>query len=573
MLNAIFGTIISGSPIFVITFVNHLFNLPTTLFSIMTSYLSKFRFFLPVFFAMLFLGSTAAFGQLRIDARSTSQKFASLLQIINYYYVDSTDQPDLTEKAIVAMLKQLDPHSVYLSKDEVAKANEPLQGNFEGVGIQFQLFNDTILVVAAVPGGPSDKLGIRAGDKIITINGEISYGSKINNNFVMERLRGTKGSKVTVEIMRKGNKDLIDYVIVRDKIPINSVDAVFMLQDGIGYIKLTRFARTSLTEVKNSISTLRESGMKDLILDLRNNSGGFLDIAIDLSDEFLPSGELIVYTEGMRSPRMDFKATSKGNFEKGKLIVMINEGSASASEIVSGAVQDWDRGIVVGRRSFGKGLVQRPFMLPDSSVVRLTTARYYTPSGRSIQKPYEDGVEDYYADLTNRFKHGEFVTADSIRFPDSIKYYTTSKRVVYGGGGIMPDIFIPMDTTSSSKYYSDLWRKGVFNDYTMDYLETNRKDLEKQFPDLITFRNSFVVDDKLMREFIDYAAGKGVAEDSTGVERSGKEIKYIVKGLLGRNLFDVSAYFELISPVDHELQKAIEVMKDDVNFRKLTLSM
>ena len=539
----------------------------------MTSYLSKFRFFLPVFFAMLFLGSTAAFGQLRIDARSTSQKFASLLQIINYYYVDSTDQPDLTEKAIVAMLKQLDPHSVYLSKDEVAKANEPLQGNFEGVGIQFQLFNDTILVVAAVPGGPSDKLGIRAGDKIITINGEISYGSKINNNFVMERLRGTKGSKVTVEIMRKGNKNLIDYVIVRDKIPINSVDAVFMLQDGIGYIKLTRFARTSLTEVKNSISTLRESGMKDLILDLRNNSGGFLDIAIDLSDEFLPSGELIVYTEGMRSPRMDFKATSKGNFEKGKLIVMINEGSASASEIVSGAVQDWDRGIVVGRRSFGKGLVQRPFMLPDSSVVRLTTARYYTPSGRSIQKPYEDGVEDYYADLTNRFKHGEFVTADSIRFPDSIKYYTTSKRVVYGGGGIMPDIFIPMDTTSSSKYYSDLWRKGVFNDYTMDYLETNRKDLEKQFPDLITFRNSFVVDDKLMREFIDYAAGKGVAEDSTGVERSGKEIKYIVKGLLGRNLFDVSAYFELISPVDNELQKAIEVMKDDVNFRKLTLSM
>lgn len=539
----------------------------------MTSYFSRFKYYLPAIFALILLSSPAAFGQLRSDARSTSQKFASLLQIINYYYVDSTDQPDLTEKAIVAMLKQLDPHSVYLSKDEVAKANEPLQGNFEGVGIQFQLFNDTILVVAAVPGGPSDKLGIRAGDKILTIDGEISYGAKINNNFVMERLRGTKGSKVTVEIMRKGNKNLIDYVIVRDKIPINSVDAAFMLQDSIGYIKLTRFARTSLTEVKSSISTLRESGMKDLILDLRNNSGGFLDISIDLADEFLPSGELIVYTEGMRSPRMDFKATSRGSFEKGKLIVMINEGSASASEIVSGAVQDWDRGMVVGRRSFGKGLVQRPFMLPDSSVVRLTTARYYTPSGRSIQKPYEDGVEDYYADLTNRFKHGEFVTADSIRFPDSIKYYTTSKRVVYGGGGIMPDIFIPMDTTSSSKYYNDLWRKGVFNDYTMDYLEKNRKDLEKQFPNLVAFREKFIVDDKLMREFIDYAGEKGVVEDSTGIERSGKEIKYIVKGLLGRNLFDVSAYFELISPVDNELQKAIEVMKDDFNFRKLSLSM
>lgn len=539
----------------------------------MTSYSSKFRFFLPTLFALLLLGSTTAFGQLRSDARSTSQKFASLLQIINYYYVDSTDQPDLTEKAIVAMLKQLDPHSVYLSKEEVAKANEPLQGNFEGVGIQFQLFNDTILVVAAVPGGPSDKLGIRAGDKIITIDGEISYGPKINNNFVMERLRGTKGSKVTVEIMRKGSKNLIDYVIVRDKIPINSVDATFMLQDSIGYIKLTRFARTSLTEVKNSISSLRESGMKNLILDLRNNSGGFLDIAIDLSDEFLPTGELIVYTEGMRSPRMDFKATSKGSFEKGKLIVMINEGSASASEIVSGAVQDWDRGMVIGRRSFGKGLVQRPFMLPDSSVVRLTTARYYTPSGRSIQKPYEDGVEDYYADLTKRFKHGEFVNADSIRFPDSIKYYTPSKRVVYGGGGIMPDIFIPMDTTSSSKYYTDLWRKGVFNDYTMDYLEKNRKDLEKQYPNLDTFRKDFMMNEKLMREFIDYAGEKGVAEDSTGIERSGKEIKYIVKGLLARNLFDVSAYFEIISPVDNELQKAIEVMNDDNHFRKLSLSM
>lgn len=538
----------------------------------MKSYFSKFKF-LPVFVAFLLLGSTAAFGQLRSDARSTSQKFASLLQIINYYYVDSTNQNELTEKAIVAMLKELDPHSVYLSKEEIAKANEPLQGNFEGVGIQFQLFNDTILVVAAVPGGPSDKLGIRAGDKIITIDGEVAYGSKVNNNFVLERLRGAKGSKVTVEIMRKGNKDLIDYVIVRDKIPINSVDATFMLQDNIGYIKLTRFARTSLTEVKSSISKLREEGMKDLILDLRNNSGGFLDIAIDLSDEFLPSGELIVYTEGMRSPRMDFKATSRGSFEKGKLIVMINEGSASASEIVAGAVQDWDRGMVLGRRSFGKGLVQRPFILPDSSVVRLTTARYYTPSGRSIQKPYEDGVEDYYADLTKRFKHGEFVNADSIRFPDSIKYFTTAKRVVYGGGGIMPDIFIPMDTTASSKYYNDLWRKGVFNDYTMEYLEKNRKGLEKQFPDLSTFRKSFSVDQKLMREFIDYAAGKGVAEDSTGIERSGKEIEYIVKGLLGRNLFDVSAYFELISPVDNELQKAIEIMNDDSHFRKLSLSM
>jgi carboxyl-terminal processing protease len=523
--------------------------------------------------AFLILSPEAIFGQLRNDTRSTAQKFSSLLQIINYYYVDSTNQSDLTEKAIISMLKELDPHSVYLSKEEVAKANEPLQGNFEGVGIQFQIYSDTILVVAAVPGGPSDKLGIRAGDKIISINSEVAHGSKITNTFVMERLRGTKGSKVTIEIFRKGSTDLIEYTIVRDKIPINSVDATFMIKEDIGYIKLTRFARTSLSEVKQSIAELEAKGMKNLILDLRNNSGGFLDIAIDLSDEFLPAGRLIVYTEGLRNPRMDYKATGRGNFEQGKLIVMINEGSASASEIVSGAVQDWDRGLVLGRRSFGKGLVQRPFILPDSSVVRLTTARYYTPSGRSIQKPYEDGVEDYYADLTKRFKHGEFVTADSIRFPDSIRYFTPSKRVVYGGGGIMPDIFIPMDTTSSSKYYNDLWRKGVFNDFTMDYLEKNRKSLKTDYPDLLTYRSNFNVDESLMQQFVEYAGTKGVAADEEGRERSGEEIRYIVMGLIARNLFDVSAYFEIISPVDNELMKAVEVMNDETTFRKLSLSM
>ncbi len=511
--------------------------------------------------------------QLRTDTRSTSQKFSSLLQIINYYYVDTTNQSELTEKAIVAMLKELDPHSVYLTKEEIVKANEPLQGNFDGVGIQFQLFKDTILVVAAVPGGPSDKLGIRAGDKVITINGEVAHGSKITNSFVMERLRGTRGTQVKVEIFRKGVKNLIEYNIVRDKIPINSVDATFMLHDSIGYVKLTRFARTSLTEVRQSIAQLQALGMKNLILDLRSNSGGFLDIAVDLADEFLTAGKLIVYTEGVRSPKMDFKATGRGNFENGRLIVMINEGSASASEIVSGAVQDWDRGLVLGRRSFGKGLVQRPFTLPDSSVVRLTTARYYTPSGRSIQKPYADGVEDYYADLTNRFKHGEFVTADSIRFPDSIKYFTTAKRVVYGGGGIMPDIFIPIDTTSSSGYYNDLWRKSVFNDFTMDYLDKNRKTLVSKYPSVAAFKNEFKVDDDFMREFIDYAAKKGVEEKADDIKRSDNEIRHIVAGLIARNLFGVSAYFEVISPVDHELMKALDVIENADNFRKLSLSM
>ncbi|MFH1121082.1 MAG: S41 family peptidase [Bacteroidota bacterium] len=539
------------------------------------STLKRNMYFLPVAGLMLIfifsLQNTSA--QQRSDSKSTVQKFASLLQMINYYYVDSTNQTELTEQAIVAMLKDLDPHSVYISKDEVQRANEPLQGNFEGVGIQFQLFRDTILVVAAVPGGPSDKLGILAGDKIITINGEVAFGSKVTNNFVMERLRGAKGTKVKIEILRRGHKGLIEYTIVRDKIPLNSIDATYMISEDIGYIKLTRFARTSLTEVKESVSKLKSQGMKNLILDLRNNSGGFLDVAIDLSDEFLPSEKLIVYTKGLRSPRMDFKATSRGGFEKGKLIVMVNEGSASASEIVAGAVQDWDRGLVVGRRSFGKGLVQRPFELPDSSVVRLTTARYYTPSGRSIQKSYEEGTDDYYDDLTKRFKHGEFVSADSIRFPDSLKYYTPAKRIVYGGGGIMPDVFVPLDTTATSRYYTDILRKGLMNDFVIDYMEKNRESLRNQYPDLPSFRNHFSVDNALLAEFTLFAATKEVPLDSEGIEKSGTEIRHVLRGLIARNLFDVSAYFEIINPIDHELMRAVEVMHEDNLFRKLSFAM
>ncbi|MHC1775060.1 MAG: S41 family peptidase [Lentimicrobium sp.] len=511
--------------------------------------------------------------QQRSDPKETVQKFASLLQMINYYYVDSTNQAQLTEGAIVSMLKELDPHSVYISKDEIQKANEPLQGNFEGVGIQFQIYHDTILVVAAVPGGPSDKLGILAGDKIITINGEDAFGSKLSNNFVMQRLRGAKGTKVKIEILRRGTKGLIEYTIVRDKIPLNSIDATYMMSEDIGYIKLTRFARTSVSEMKESITQLKQQGMKNLVLDLRNNSGGFLDVAIDLSDEFLPSEKLIVYTQGMRSPRQDFKATSRGGFEKGKLIVMVNEGSASASEIVAGAVQDWDRGLVVGRRSFGKGLVQRPFELPDSSVVRLTTARYYTPTGRCIQKSYEEGAENYYEDLTKRFKHGEFVSADSIHFPDSLRYFTPSKRVVYGGGGIMPDVFIPLDTTFTSKYYTDILRKGLLNEFVINYMENSREDLKVQYPDLAAFRKNFDVDNYLMNRFTEFAASKEVPVDKDGLEKSGKEIKYVLKGLIARNLFDVSAYFEMISPIDHELMRAIEVMKEDNLFRKLSIAM
>ncbi|MGE5384018.1 MAG: S41 family peptidase [Omnitrophica WOR_2 bacterium] len=532
------------------------------------NYKSKIAFYLLLISSIL--GYNLASAQ-RNEIRDNVEKFSALLQIINYYYVDSTNQTDLTETAVVAMLKELDPHSIYISKKEVQKANEPLIGNFEGVGIQFQLYNDTILVIAAVPGGPSEKLGIMAGDKIVTINGNDAFGKKITNSYVMDRLRGPKGTQVTVGILRNNQKPLIDYTITRDKIPLNSIDASFMLSNNIGYIKLTRFARTSITEMEDAVAKLREQGMKNLILDLRNNSGGFLDIAVDLADEFLPSQRLIVYTEGLRSPRIDFKATAKGDFEDGKLIVMVNEGSASASEIVAGAIQDWDRGLVVGRRSFGKGLVQRPFNLPDSSVIRLTTARYYTPSGRSIQKSYKGGTEEYYADISRRYEHGEFVSADSIKFPDSLKYYTPSKRVVYGGGGIMPDVFIPLDTTASSTFYTDLWRKGIFNEFILNYLEHNRGKITKEYQTFEAFKSNFKVDEPLMTQFITYASSKGVVPEEGALQKSNDEIRYILKGIMARNLFDTNSYFEIISPIDNELMHAVKVMQEETLFSKLSI--
>lgn len=525
---------------------------------------------LTIVFGSLF-GTITTYAQ-RSDLHKNIEKFSTLLQLINYYYVDSTNETDLTETAIVSMLKELDPHSIYLSKKEVQKANEPLVGNFDGVGIQFQIYNDTILVIAAVPGGPSDKLGVMAGDKIITIDGKDAFGKKITNSFVMEKLRGQKGTKVNIGILRNNQLPLIEYSITRDKIPLHSIDATFMLSENIGYIKLTRFARTSMDEMEEAIATLKGKGMKNLILDLRNNSGGFLDIAVDLSDEFLPAQKLIVYTEGVKSPRIDFRATRKGSFEVGKLIVMVNEGSASASEIVAGAVQDWDRGLVIGRRSFGKGLVQRPFELPDSSVIRLTTARYYTPSGRCIQKSYEGGSEDYYADIANRYKHGEFVSADSIKFPDSLKYYTPAKRIVYGGGGIMPDVFIPLDTTSSSEFYTDLWRKGVFNDFILFYLEKNRKDISRQHKTFDDFKANFGINESFMTQFLNFAEGKGVKPTDDSLEKSASEIRYILKGIIARNLFDTNSYWDIISPVDNELMHALQVMQQETLFSKLSIA-
>ncbi len=495
------------------------------------------------------------------DPKETSQKIAATLFYIENYYLDSTQPARLTEHAIIQMLKELDPHSAYLSKKEIDAANEPLEGSFEGIGVSFQLHKDTILVVSPVPGGPSDKLGIQAGDKIIRINGEDAFGPKVSNNYVTERLRGKKGTTVNVSIYRSGRSELIEYAIVRDKIPINSIDASFMLPEHTGYIKLNRFSKTTMEEFHSSMQKLKEHGMQNLILDLRSNSGGYLNTAVELADEFLEAGKLIVYTEGLKSIRQEFNATKKGSFESGKLIILINEASASASEIVSGAVQDWDRGLIIGRRSFGKGLVQRPFQLPDGSVIRLTTARYHTPTGRSIQKPYADGVETYYKDLYERQKRGELVNADSIHFPDSLKYRTSGGYTVYGGGGIMPHVFVPWDSTQYTDYYSNLIRKAVLNRYTIEYTNNNRKKLNRQFKDVNHFIQEFEVDESMMKAFLKVAEDEKVEWNEEQFLHSENLIKYQVKGLIARNLWDMDAYYQVIVPIDETLQAAMKRME------------
>ncbi len=534
---------------------------------------STFRSLSYVLIMAIMLLSTVQVRAQRDDPRETIQKFATAMQIIEFAYVDSVNAPKLVESAITEMLQDLDPHSAYIPKEEVERVNEPLEGSFEGIGVTFQIFNDTILVVAPVPGGPSDKLGIMAGDKIIKINGEDATGDKINNQYVIDHLRGKKGTEVEVTIKRPSKKKPIDFTIVRDEIPLNSIDATYMAAPGVGYIKLTRFSKTSMDEFHESMAKLKKQGMESLILDLRGNTGGYLNVAVDLADQFLSDDKLIVYTEGLRSPKQEFTATSHGDFDQGKLIILINEASASASEIVSGAVQDWDRGLIVGRRSFGKGLVQRPFKLPDGSVIRLTTARYHTPTGRCIQKPYDEGVDEYYQDFKKRLEHGELVSADSIHFPDSLKYYTPNGRIVYGGGGIMPDVFIPIDSTRFSDYYTDLVRKGVFNDFVMTYLNNNREKLLSEYPDLQSFKKGFHVDDQLYAQFTEKAKNDGVVRsEDEEYYYPDADLKIQIKALIARNLWNVDAYFEVINQLDKDLKTAIDLLQNGEMFTNLNLN-
>lgn len=495
------------------------------------------------------------------DHSKQAYKYVQFLKYLSAYYVDSVNNEKLVEDAIKGNLKELDPHSTYISKEDVKKMNEPLKGNFEGVGISFNILNDTLFVITPIPGGPSEKVGILSGDRIIKVDGENIAGIGLTNEDVFSLLRGPKGTRVNVSVLRRSVDKLLDFSITRDKIPINSLDAAYMLSDGVGYIKLNRFSMTTMGEFSEASVRLKEEGAQDLILDLTGNAGGYLDIAVVLADQFLDNNRLIVYTQGINSPKREYFASSKGIFEEGRIVILIDEGSASASEIVSGAIQDWDRGIIIGRRSFGKGLVQRQLELPDGSMIRLTSAKYYTPSGRLIQKSYENGNEDYEMEIYNRYENGEFINKDSIKFPDSLQYKTLiNKRVVYGGGGIMPDIFVPLDTTSYSDYYSNLIRDGILNQFVLEYVDKNRKKILNEYADFQKYMNDFVVTDEPLNKLNNFATKEGLDFNQEEFELSKNRIALIMKAYIARDLWSTSEFYQIINQENENLLKAVEVL-------------
>lgn len=515
---------------------------------------------------MFFGGFLLAISVSFANAQLFNDDYMKLLKaasLINDNYVDTINQTKLVENAIIGMLKELDPHSSYLTPKEVKEMNEPLQGNFEGIGVSFNILNDTIFIINAIPGGPSEKLGILAGDKIIKIDGIKVAGVGIKNQDVFSKLRGNKGTKVTVSILRKGEKQLLDFTIVRDKIPIYSIDASYMIAPQTGYIKINRFAQTTGKEFNTAMNKLASSGMANLIIDLTGNGGGYLEEAVRLAEYFLEQGKLIVFTRGEHSVKQEYKSMSPGQFSKGKLVILIDESSASASEILSGAIQDWDRGIIVGRRSFGKGLVQRPFMFNDGSMLKLTVAKYYTPSGRLIQKPYENGIDDYEKDIINRYNKGEFVNKDSIHFPDSLKCYTLNlKRVIYGGGGIMPDYFVPIDTSDYSDYYRDILRKGLINKFVLNYIDQNRNSLKASYPTFEKFNTNFNAEDELFNNLLTFAEKEGLKKNEEQIKTSHKALVRLLKAYVARDLWDSSEFYQVINEADPIIKQGVKVIQN-----------
>lgn len=498
------------------------------------------------------------------DVQSSMVKFGRMLRLIDSYYVDTTNVDRLTEEAIVSMLAKLDPHSVYISREEVERMNEPLVGSFEGIGITFNILRDTLMVVTTVPGGPSEKVGLMAGDRILEIDGEVVAGTGLQNSDVIKRLRGDKGTKVDVQIQRRNYDDLLDFTIIRDEIPLFSLDASYMLNDNTGYIKINRFAATTSDEFDEAFTALsKDHKLENLVLDLRGNGGGYLKTAIQLADQFLGADKLVVYTEGTHDRRKEYRSSSVGRFEDGRVVVLIDEGSASASEIVSGAIQDWDRGLIIGRRSFGKGLVQQPFPLTDGSIVRLTTAHYYTPSGRCIQKPYDKGVKEYREDYLKRFEGGELFSKDSIHFDEDQMFSTLEKkRVVYGGGGIMPDVFVPMDTSVNYIYYNQLIRKNILNSSILNYMDTHRDELKSSYPEFDAYLKNFEVGDDFVDAVYAEADKEKVEGDDQARQVSRALIKKQAKAMFARDLYGTSYFYQVVNEDEAIIKKTIEVLED-----------
>ena len=483
---------------------------------------------------------------------------------ITNLYVDTVDESKLVEDAIRGMLKELDPHSTYATPKEVKAMNEPLQGNFDGIGVQFNMIEDTLIVIQPVVNGPSEKVGIMPGDRIVSVNDTAIAGVKMSKEDIMKRLRGKKGTQVKLGVVRRGIADQLTFIVTRDKIPVKSIDAVYMVRPGIGYIRITNFGATTYDEFMEGVRTLQQQGMKDLLLDLQDNGGGYLQAAVQIADEFLEKNDLIVYTQGRKAgQRAEYRAKGNGKLVEGKVVVLINEFTASAAEIVTGAIQDQDRGTVVGRRSYGKGLVQRPIDLPDGSMIRLTIAHYYTPSGRCIQKPYKKGdLRDYEMDLDNRLKHGELTNPDSIHFADSLKCYTLRKqRVVYGGGGIMPDFFVPLDTLQYTKYHRQLSARSIVLNASLRYIDNNRKQLKSRYATFEQFNRQFEVPQSLIDEIIAEADKQKVKpQDDAEMKRTLPYLRNQLKSLVARDIWDMSEYFHIANDQNHIYQKGLEVI-------------
>ncbi|MDR2684678.1 MAG: S41 family peptidase [Prevotellaceae bacterium] len=521
-----------------------------------------------VFFSIFCIFPQLIFGQIALSS-TQFKKLNYTIYAIKNLYVDTVNEVQLVDNAIVGMLEKLDPHSVYITAKEAKSANEQIQGSFEGVGIQFQMFRDTLLVMQTIPNCPAEKVGIVLGDKIIRVDSINIAGNHTPTSRIMQLLRGKRGTKVGVRVVRQNVPQPIDFVVTRDKIPLYSVEAAYEIAPEVGYIKINNFSATTIDEYKKAFAELNTKKIKHLIIDLQSNGGGLLDAATDLLSEFLPKNSMLVYTKGEHLQKMEYKAEKTGDFQKGDLVVLVDEYSASASEIVSGALQDWDRAVIVGRRTFGKGLVQRGLNLEDGSLIRLTVSKYYTPSGRNIQKPYNSGKEKYYQELVERIKHGELQNADSINFPDSLKYKTlTLKRTVYGGGGIMPDVFVPLDTTRFTNYHRNIIAKGVFNQTMIEYIENEKANIKNAFQTFENYNQTFVVPDELLQKLVENATNAKIELNAAQYEKSKALITLQIKAFIARSVWQNADYYKIMNTQDPIILKALEVLKNYKHFLK-----